>query len=287
MTPQDVDDPLPLANCDAELATEIREANALTDKLSGLGLGGEMRILTTPAQSVTALLRSDAADVRSATASALVLINTDFQREQPLPVSLDPLPATAGIAAVAEQKDFSRPRVPRNARRRRSSLARLRQSYSESRCGASRRKRPSQRHCRGSSSTTLAPAIDGGRFAAKRIIGESHHRRSRRLYRWTRGACRRSCSGAPLTKTNGAAAEMRLLNNDRWQAKFAPDRIGRHEFTIEAWWDSIRHVLPRSRSQAQGRGGHQASKSRRAANCSKTLQRQAQDRRRPRFSLPH
>jgi starch synthase (maltosyl-transferring) len=28
-----------------------------------------------------------------------------------------------------------------------------------------------------------------------------------------------------------------LLDNDGWQAAFTPDRIGRYEFTIEAWWD--------------------------------------------------
>jgi starch synthase (maltosyl-transferring) len=30
---------------------------------------------------------------------------------------------------------------------------------------------------------------------------------------------------------------MRLLSNDRWAGSFMPHRIGRHEFTIEAWWD--------------------------------------------------
>ena len=30
---------------------------------------------------------------------------------------------------------------------------------------------------------------------------------------------------------------MRLLGNDRWQATILPDRIGRYEFTIEAWVD--------------------------------------------------
>ena len=30
---------------------------------------------------------------------------------------------------------------------------------------------------------------------------------------------------------------MRQLGNDRWQAAILPDRIGRYEFTIEAWVD--------------------------------------------------
>ena len=30
---------------------------------------------------------------------------------------------------------------------------------------------------------------------------------------------------------------MRLIANDRWEADFSPGRIGRHRFTVEAWWD--------------------------------------------------
>src|SRR5262249_26002665 len=31
---------------------------------------------------------------------------------------------------------------------------------------------------------------------------------------------------------------MRLVNNDRWQASFAPERVGRHRYTVRAWWDA-------------------------------------------------
>ena len=34
--------------------------------------------------------------------------------------------------------------------------------------------------------------------------------------------------------------------NDRWEASFVPARIGRHRFTVQAWWDAwgtFRHDL--------------------------------------------
>ncbi|WP_085314807.1 alpha-1,4-glucan--maltose-1-phosphate maltosyltransferase [Derxia lacustris] len=33
------------------------------------------------------------------------------------------------------------------------------------------------------------------------------------------------------------AVPMTPLPNDRWRASFVPRRLGRHEFTVEAWWD--------------------------------------------------
>ena len=86
-----------------DVTAEIGEANALSEQLSGLGIAGEMRTLTDPAAPVTVLLRSDAPDVRQARSPIVVMINPDWQREHPLPVSLDPLPAAAGASLAAEE----------------------------------------------------------------------------------------------------------------------------------------------------------------------------------------
>src|SRR4051812_37859531 len=32
---------------------------------------------------------------------------------------------------------------------------------------------------------------------------------------------------------------MTSLGNDRWQASMMPSRVGRHVYTIEAWWDVL------------------------------------------------
>jgi starch synthase (maltosyl-transferring) len=218
-----------------DVTAEIGEANALSEQLSGLGIAGEMRTLTDPAAPVTVLLRSDAPDVRQARSPIVVMINPDWQREHPLPVSLDPLPAAAGASLAAEETIAAdhessaslvggevrilraRPTEPIKSRRadlRPAKLAAAPRIVIDS----------------------VVPSVEGGRFAAKCVIGEpvtiaadvfidGHDLlvvevlwRAADQKEWRREA-------------------MRLLGNDRWQAAILPHRIGRHEFTIEAWVD--------------------------------------------------
>ncbi|HEY1980213.1 MAG TPA: alpha-1,4-glucan--maltose-1-phosphate maltosyltransferase, partial [Xanthobacteraceae bacterium] len=82
----------------------------------------------------------------------------------------------------------------------------------------------------------IVPSIDGGRFAAKRIIGQTvtieadvfidgHDMIVVELV-W------RAADEKDWRRTS-----MQSLENDRWQATILPDRIGRYEFTVEAWLD--------------------------------------------------
>ncbi len=76
----------------------------------------------------------------------------------------------------------------------------------------------------------VSPAVDDGRFAAKRIVGDAvvveadiftdgHPRIAAEL---VHGARR---------------SPMQPIGNDRWRASMVLDRIGRHAFAIEAWID--------------------------------------------------
>jgi starch synthase (maltosyl-transferring) len=224
-----------LGDCKSVCATQVREAIELTDKLSARCLGGEMRMLASPGQPVSALLRCDAADVRYATSLAVVLINTDLHNQQPLSILLDPLPPTAGTTAVVDQaspadRDCRAPLAAGEIRLvsiRPSAPIKLRRSDTRAaRAGSSPR----------IAIENVAPSVDDGRFLAKRIIGESvtvaadvftdgHEMLAVELL-W-RAADEREWR----------RVDMQLVNNDRWHAAFMPNRIGRHEFTIEAWWD--------------------------------------------------
>jgi len=84
----------------------------------------------------------------------------------------------------------------------------------------------------------LSPQVDGGRFAAKRVIGEpvsveadvftdGHDRVS--------AALRYRQSGA----TDWHYRFMQPLGNDRWRGEFTPEALGRHEFSVVAWIDHI------------------------------------------------
>jgi len=82
----------------------------------------------------------------------------------------------------------------------------------------------------------VEPAIDGGRFAAKTVVGE-HFRIEADIF----------CDGheviaaAVLHRRRGERSwtetPMRHLVNDRWRATVVFDEIGHHEFRIASWRD--------------------------------------------------
>ena len=83
----------------------------------------------------------------------------------------------------------------------------------------------------------IVPAVEGGRFAAKRVVGEAvvieadvfadgHEVLGVELL-W-RSADRKDWRRLP----------MQLINNDRWRATIHPERVGRYEFTVEEWIDT-------------------------------------------------
>lgn len=84
----------------------------------------------------------------------------------------------------------------------------------------------------------VTPSLDGGRFAAKRVVGET-----------VRVGADIICDGhdqlavALLWRSADAAtwqeARMRPLGNDRWEGDMKLSRVGRWVFTIEAWRDAF------------------------------------------------
>ena len=220
-----------------DLSADIKAANALVDQLSTLKVAGEMRQLTGPGSSVTALLKSDARDVRDAGRGIIVLINPADQ-PQNLPLPIDPLTPEAGAAfghpqsldgsevgaplAADEVRVLSvepmPPVIPKTVRNGRA----LTEASKAPRVIIDR----------------IEPQVEGGPFAIKRVIGQSisveadvftdgHDLLGAELL-W-RAADEKDWQRAPLTP----------LNNDRWRGTFTPTRIGRHLFTVEAWRDDF------------------------------------------------
>jgi starch synthase (maltosyl-transferring) len=102
----------------------------------------------------------------------------------------------------------------------------------------------------------LSPQVDGGRFAAKRIIGEpvtveadvftDGHDKVAAALRYRQAA-----------DTEWRYRFMRPLTNDRWQGEFTPESLGRHEFSVVAWIDHIgtwQRDLTRKREAGQDVG---------------------------------
>ncbi|MGB6308180.1 MAG: maltotransferase domain-containing protein, partial [Steroidobacteraceae bacterium] len=82
----------------------------------------------------------------------------------------------------------------------------------------------------------LLPAVDGGRFPAKRIAGEAvaieahcfadGHDKLRVMLRWGAAGSREEYE-----------TEMKPQANDVWQGEFTPPRAGLYRFTVSAWVD--------------------------------------------------
>ncbi|HLX37539.1 MAG TPA: maltotransferase domain-containing protein, partial [Candidatus Binataceae bacterium] len=82
----------------------------------------------------------------------------------------------------------------------------------------------------------VAPSVDGGRYPAKRIVGEPFlveadifrdgHQIIRAALKYRR-KCDESFSEAPML----------LYDNDRWRGQFVPSENTRYVYTIEAWTD--------------------------------------------------
>jgi len=82
----------------------------------------------------------------------------------------------------------------------------------------------------------VTPQVDGGRFAIKRVVGEPVQVRADVF---TDG---HDCVVAQLLyrrdgDTRWRAVTMRALGNDRWEAEFVPDALGRWHYRVRAWVD--------------------------------------------------
>jgi starch synthase (maltosyl-transferring) len=83
---------------------------------------------------------------------------------------------------------------------------------------------------------SASPAVDGGRYPAKRIVGETVHCAVDLV-----SDGHDAIAGALLHRRAGASewtsVPLAPLGNDRWTASFVPTSTGRWEFTFEAWID--------------------------------------------------
>jgi starch synthase (maltosyl-transferring) len=237
------------SQCD--LSQEIAAANALVQQIADYRVDGEMRRLTTLNDAVTALLRSNAPDVRVASRAVLVLLNPDLMRSAPLDLPLSPLPPQAGAAFTlqgsADAVDTAvQPGEVRTLPYTSSEPVRCKLVGDEdlqTKCLEAQR----------IGIEAVQPLIPGGAFAVKRLVGEEVIVNADII------ADGHDVLAAELSWTAADEASwhrvpMRLVVNDRWEARFVPDRVGRHRFTIQAWWDAwgtFRHDLAAKHAAGQ------------------------------------
>jgi starch synthase (maltosyl-transferring) len=238
------------APCD--LSDDIAAANALVDHLAAQQLRGEVRQLTDAQAPVTALLRSDTADARDASHAVMVLANPDLGRTTPLGLSVSPLPPQAGAAFTLREplEGADQPMAPGEVRV--LLYASSARPVLQSRVHDTDLD-PSRLFATRIAIEAIQPRVPDGMFAVKRLVGESVTVSADII-----ADGHDVLAAAVLWRAEDEAgwqrAPMRLVMNDRWEASFTPVRLGRHRFTVQAWWDAwetFRHDLSVKHSAGQ------------------------------------
>jgi starch synthase (maltosyl-transferring) len=223
-----------------DISEEIAAANGLTSRVAETGCRGEMRNLTGAGDPLSILLRADAPDARDAERGVVVLINTGAAPETMPP--LDPLSPAAGgafdalkpiedgqaepLLAPGEVRLLEVTRTTPVADRARRNGRLLAEALKAPRIAIER----------------ITPSLDGGECPVRRVVGrhitfaadimtDGHEVMAAELL-W-KAADEKDWTRVPLAP----------LGNDRWQATFAPKRIGRHLYTVEAWRDDYASLV--------------------------------------------
>ncbi|WP_296330595.1 alpha-1,4-glucan--maltose-1-phosphate maltosyltransferase [Reyranella sp.] len=225
-----------MGHCEA-----LQQAAALAETIVSKGLSGGLRSLTSPAEPVSVLLRTDAADARSARRGAAIAMNNDLLRARALPFDIAILPPAAGGALRVAEPDSRASLEPGEIRVLDVTPTRPVRSG----------KKPGKREVNVAAAQSpvvierVTPTVNGGVFPAKHIVGkplvieadifaDGHDLLGAEVLWWSADDDQRK------------AVQLTHIANDRWRATVTPNRIGRHYFSVEAWRDeygSLSHGL--------------------------------------------
>ncbi|MBS0525466.1 MAG: alpha-1,4-glucan--maltose-1-phosphate maltosyltransferase [Proteobacteria bacterium] len=182
-------------------------AGAIASALAMVG-GGRMRSLTGPGNKVTALEMS--------ASGRLVLINTDLANERPPPIAIEP---AVGLLKPGETRIVSWPAL------RPVATGALPKSAVLDATMAPR-----------TVVENITPRVDGGPFAAKRIAGQTITVEAD-AYADGHDVLAVELLWKAADESQWQRTPMASLGNARWQARFTPFRVGRYQYTVEAWID--------------------------------------------------
>jgi starch synthase (maltosyl-transferring) len=216
------------------LQDDIVAANRFQARLSSFETASEIRNLTEAGGAVAAVARFDRVDARLAERAFAILLNSSLDSTAKKEVSLDPLPPQAGapFEAVGTTSDLGTVLAPGEVRifeLKRADFIRAHKG-SESPALKSALRGPRLVIER------IRPAVDQGRFAVKRLIGETIDVTAD-VFSDGHGMLAADLLWKALDEREWHRAPMTMGHNDLWRGSFRPRRVGRHVFTIEAWSD--------------------------------------------------
>ncbi|HZZ04432.1 maltotransferase domain-containing protein, partial [Paraburkholderia sp.] len=241
-----------------DLSERISHANKLVRNTKTLHANGELRPLSGPGAPAAVLLRADTPDLRAAGEAVLIAINPElgapvrldparfltgvpgnFTRFVPLdapgnaaPATLAPFTLAPGAVrlfrALADKPICLAPPIDK-ANSKRSGRKTVLDAISAPRVAIE----------------SVTPAVDNGRFPAKRTVGEraeitaaifaEGHDKIAAAVVW-RAADEIAWHEVPMSPAQPAGLDI-------WKARIPLERLGRHEFTVIAWRDDFASLV--------------------------------------------
>ena len=222
----------------SDLSGDVAAANALVDRVAGCRVNMGLRQLSSSHDPVTEILRLDAIDARASSHAVLILANPDIAHAVQIERRISPVRPQAGTALIVTEPldGAAMPRASLDA----GEVRLLACATTEPITRPATRDTTLDRHglaARRIAIEAIDPTVPDGPFAVKRLAGgtvtvtadifaDGHDILSAELL-WN-----------TADEAGWHRVPMILVENDRWEASFAPSRIGRYHFTIEAWWDA-------------------------------------------------
>ncbi|WP_134499694.1 maltotransferase domain-containing protein [Microvirga pakistanensis] len=221
-----------------DLTGEVRTANQVLARSNGHFTRKPVHLVVGHASPVTALLRTDAEDVRQSKAARLVVANADLRRTAQAAGSFlvsesgaqfmpfqeiggegaELTPATTVLLRPGEVRILEG--KPLAAVVGAVSVPGVEQATAAPRLVIER----------------ITPAVDEGEFPVKRIVGELV-RVEADIFGDGHDPLVAALLWRAADEDRWRETRMTLMVNDRWSAEFPLERLGRYEFAVQAWRD--------------------------------------------------
>jgi starch synthase (maltosyl-transferring) len=211
-----------------DLSSEIRNAN-LTLSETAKPYSGAVRVLTASQSSVVALLQNDAPDARLSRRLRVTVINSDARKSAAVPMK-----AIGELAAGFLPLHREGEEAPRRLRLLPGETLVLTGERGQPVRGAPMQAADKAAHSPRLAVEEITPSVDGGRFAVKRIVGQSVVVEAD-IFGDTHDPLAAALLWRTAEDSDWNEVPMDLVENDRWRAEFPLNRVGRHEFAVETW----------------------------------------------------
>jgi len=242
-----------------DLSDTVKHANALRQQTPLLSTVGELRQLSAAGSNVAAVLRGESPDLRDAREAVLLIANPDLNR----PAFVEPARFLDGVPGsfmafkplASPCKEEAEPLLPFTLAPGEVLV------YRAQPCPNVAVRRTSKRNATASATEAIAapriaiesvtPTVDGGRFVAKRIVGEEidigaaifaeGHDKIAAAVIW-RATDETAWREAPMRPVEPAGLDL-------WRARITLTRVGRYEFTVVAWRDDFASLVDHIRKK--------------------------------------